>query len=433
MNLARLNHILIPSTSAERERWRLGLVGRLTRPGWWLYSALSEEGRVLSVLVLFIGTAGLDVATSQVYYLWAALMGLLTASMAVRPFMTLRDVVADVRVPPRIGVGVPVTFTISLRNRGDRARHAIRIRGPFLPWDGRWMDTEARIAELGAGETEHRDVQARFIQRGRHHLDPFQACALVPLGLTVGPIIRSESCHFVVVPHIANVDRFDVPSGRRFQPGGINHASETGETMELLGVRPYRPGDAVRDLHAKTWARQGTPHVREYQQEYFTRIGVVLDDDRSAVTEAGFEACVSLAAGIIAKLGRGDTLVDLAFTSGEQPTVTVGRSVASLDQALDALADADHRAPWEIEAVTARLAPKLDELSSLVLVTQSRDDKVLGLAEEIRRRGVACIVVRVEDDTGPRWLRRDDALPARGRRERVVMASHALSQEPLAI
>ena len=173
--------------------------------------------------------------------------------------------------------------------------------------------------------------------------------------------------------------------------------------------------------------------MREYQQEYFTRIGVVLDDDRSAVTEAGFEACVSLAAGIIAKLGRGDTLVDLAFTSGEQPTVTVGRSVASLDQALDALADADHRAPWEIEAVTARLAPKLDELSSLVLVTQSRDDKVLGLAEEIRRRGVACIVVRVEDDTGPRWLRRDDALPARGRRERVVMASHALSQEPLAI
>ncbi|MEQ9323804.1 MAG: DUF58 domain-containing protein [Polyangiaceae bacterium] len=433
MNLARLNHILIPSTSAERERWRLGLVGRLTRPGWWLYSALSEEGRVLSVLVLFIGTAGLDVATSQVYYLWAALMGLLTASMVVRPFMSLRDVEAEVRVPPRVGVGAPVTFTISLRNRGDRPRHAIRIRGPFLPWDGRFIGAEARVAELAAGETEHRDVQARFIQRGRHHLDPFQACALLPLGLAVGPIIRSESCHFVVVPHIANVDRIDVPSGRRFQPGGINHASITGETMELLGVRPYRPGDALRDLHAKTWARQGSPHVREYQQEYFTRIGVVLDDDRSAVTEAGFEACVSLAAGIIAKLGRGDTLVDLAFASGEQPTVTIGRSVASLDQALDALADADHRSAWNVDSISARLAPTLDELSSLVLVTQSRDAKILGLAEEIRRRGVACIVVRVEDDTGPRWLRRDDPLPARVSEERVVLASHVLSEEPLAI
>lgn len=431
MNLARLNHILIPNTSAERERWRLGLVGRLSRPGWWLYSALSEEGRVLSVLVLFIGTAGLDVATSQVYYLWAALIGLLTASMAVRPFMALRDVDAEVRVPPRVGVGAPVTFTVSLTNRGDRPHHAIRIRGPFLPWDGRWIADEPRIAELGVGATEHREVQATFIQRGRHHLDPFQACAVVPLGLTVGPLIRSESCHFVVVPHISNVERLEIPSGRRFQPGGVNHASRTGETMELLGVRPYRPGDPVRDLHAKTWARQGSPHVREYQQEYFTRIGVLLDDDRSVVTERGFESCVSLAAGIVAKLCRGDTLVDLAFASGEQPIVTVGRSVASLDQALDALADADHRAPWEIDSVSTRLGPLFDELSALVLVTQSREDKVLHLAEAIRRRGVACTVVRIEDDTGPRWLRRDDALPARVREERVVMASQASSGEPL--
>ncbi|HHH27722.1 MAG TPA: hypothetical protein ENK57_05170, partial [Polyangiaceae bacterium] len=230
MNLARLNHILIPSTSAERERWRMGLVGRLTRPGWWIYSALSEEGRVLSVLVLFIGTAGLDVATSQVYYLWAALMGLLVASMAVRPFMTLRDVEAEVRVPPRVGVDTPVTFTISLVNRGERARHAIRIRGPFLPWDGQWIGPEPRIAELGPGNTERREVQAKFVQRGRHHLDPFQACAVVPLGLAVGPLIRSETCHFVVVPHISNVERLTIPSGRRFQPGGVKHASEAGET-----------------------------------------------------------------------------------------------------------------------------------------------------------------------------------------------------------
>jgi uncharacterized protein (DUF58 family) len=360
-------------------------------------------------------------------------MGLLLASMAVRPFMTLAEVEAEVRVPPRIAVGTPVTFTIALHNRGERARHAIRIHGPFLPWDGRWVGPEPRIAELPAGGSEHREVRARFVQRGRHHLDPFQACAVVPLGLAVGPLIRTESCHFVVVPHIANVDRLTVPSGRRFQPGGINHASVTGETMELLGVRPYRPGDAVRDLHAKTWARQGSPHVREYQQEYFTRIGVLLDDSRSDATERGFEACISLAAGIVAKLGRGDTLVDLGFASGEQPDVTVGRSIASLDQALDALADAEHRVPWELASLLTRLGPQLEELSSLLLVTQSRGDEVLQLAEEIRRRSVACIVIRVEDDTGPRWLRRDDALPARASDERVVMASHALSKEPLAL
>jgi len=433
MNLARLNHILIPSTSAERERWRRGLAGRLIRPSWWVYSSLSEEGRVLSILVLFIGTAGLDVATTQVYYLWAALMGLLVASMAVRPWLTLNDVEAKVRAPPRVAVGSTVTFTISLHNRSDRPRHAIRIRGPFLPWDGRWIGREPRVAALGAHESEQREVQARFVQRGRHHLDPFHACAVVPLGLAVGPLISSETCHFVVVPHIANVDRIHLPSARRYQPGGVHHASATGETMELLGVRPYRAGDAVRDLHAKTWARQGTPHVRQYQQEYFTRIGVLLDDDEEAVTERGFEACVSLCAGIVAKLGRGDSLVDLLFVSGGQPDVTVGRSVASLDQALDALADAEARAPRQVGEVIAQLGPKLEELSSVVLVTQSRGPAPLQLAEEIRRRGVACRILRIEDDTGPKWLRRDAALPARASDERVVMAKRVLSEEPLAL
>src|SRR5262249_59829460 len=97
-------------------------------------------------------------------------------------------------------------------------------------------------------------------------------------------------CRFLVVPKLARVEHVSTPLGRRYQPGGVALASKTGESMELIGVRPYRAGDVVRDLHAKSSARLGFPVVREYVQEYFTRIGVVLDTDRTISTPEQLEA-----------------------------------------------------------------------------------------------------------------------------------------------
>jgi len=62
-----------------------------------------------------------------------------------------------------------------------------------------------------------------------------------------------------------------------------------GDATDLLGVRPYRPGDPVRDLHARSWARHGSPMVREYQESYFTRIGCRRTTDASAASPAHLE------------------------------------------------------------------------------------------------------------------------------------------------
>ena len=36
---------------------------------------------------------------------------------------------------------------------------------------------------------------------------------------------------------------------------------------------------------ARSWARTGIPVVREYQEEYFSRVGVVVDTDKEAADE----------------------------------------------------------------------------------------------------------------------------------------------------
>ena len=69
----------------------------------------------------------------------------------------------------------------------------------------------------------------------------------------------------------------DLDVGKRYQPGGIALTSHIGESPEYIGNRDYRPGDSLRRIDPRAWARLATPIVREYSEEYYCRIALVLD------------------------------------------------------------------------------------------------------------------------------------------------------------
>ena len=399
------------------------------RPVGWGYSAFSAEGRVLSVLVLFLGFVALEIYGTRVYLLWSALVGVLLAAVVVRRAYRLDGVRIETDVPRRVTVGEPARFGVTLRNDGDRDHLALRVAGPFLPWDGRWTGDPPVFPRLAPGASVRGEARARFIERGEHHLDSFSVAALVPLGLALGPAISGPGCRFLVVPRVAPVDRVALPVGDRYQPGGVVQASSTGEAMELWGVRPYRRGDSVRDLHALTWARTGIPHVREYRQEYFSRVGVILDNDRAVSSDDGLEAAISLTAGVVASLSRGEALIDLLVCDGQVHPLTLGRSLGYLEQALDLLACVVPGAPLDAAELVGRLEPYIAQLSAVVLVTEARADRGptgperQQLVELLESHGVRCKVVRVARAAG----RDAPSFP----QERVVPFADIAGEEPL--
>src|SRR5262249_12709747 len=228
MNFARLNHILIPTTKEGRDRFRRSLLGRLVAPLGFFYSALSDEGRVIAVAALGIGAFGLDTAQTAVYLLSSALAGLIVASLLATRFHRLGGVRVEVDAPRRVTLGDSITFSVVLHNDGPgaRDRHAVRVHGPFLPWDGTWTGSPGRTdtntntitKTLAAGQRARVELTARFSQRGEHHLDPFSVTALVPLGLAQGRPVSSAGVKFLVVPRIARVVRLCTPPGSRYQP-----------------------------------------------------------------------------------------------------------------------------------------------------------------------------------------------------------------------
>jgi uncharacterized protein (DUF58 family) len=251
------------------------------------------------------------------------------------------------------------------------------------------------VESLEAGATATVECRARFVARGQHHLDPFLVQAIVPLGLTLGPAVFTESVSFLVVPKIAPVAHLETPVTRRHQPGGVALASKTGESMDLLGIRDYRPGDPLRDLHARSWARLGRPVVREYQEEYFTRIGVVVETDALRGSERQLEAALSLAAGVVERLSRGEALIDLLVVGNQVHTLTLGRSLGFLDQALDLLACVSPSGRFDASATSSHLGPHLARLSCLVFVALAWESEQQSFVERIQSTGVACRTVVV--------------------------------------
>ena len=417
LNFAKLNHILIPSTKAERDRFRRGRFGRALAPIVRVLESLSDEGRLVALCALAMGAFSLDVRHTEMYALWSALVGLLVASLAIAPLFRLDGVRAEVSVPRRVTVGQEIRFALTLRNEGGRKHHAIRLRGPFLPWDGRWTSDAPRVRRLAPGETAHVEFAGRFVARGEHHLDAFHLAPLAPLGLAMGRRIATSGCRFLVVPKVANVVRLKLASGLKHQPNGVALASKTGQSMDLLGVRPYRIGDPVRDLHARSWARHGAPVVREYQEEYFRRIGVVVDTQvrkpsrRGDDPERMLEASLSLAAGAIAHLSLGEALVDLLVVGDKMHDLTLGRSVGFLEQALDLLAcvehgqSASHASHAPLDTLMAQLEPHLPKLSALLVIALGSADE--RITSRVGGYGVACrtmVVVseRTVDHSGDR-------------------------------
>jgi uncharacterized protein (DUF58 family) len=400
IDFARLNHILIPKGKEERDRFRESRLGRILLPTVGLFwGSLTDEGRSLLVVTFLVGAVSVDVRNTTGYVFFSLLVGLLIGSLAAAFRLRLGDLTLAVDAPRRVTVGEPVTFTIACtrpRTRAGSRRDPVRVRGPFLPWDGAWLDEAPAEIVVAAGGSASAQMRARFVARGLHHLDPFTAAAVAPGGLANGPRRPSAAVKLHVVPRVANVVRLPFAVVARHQPGGVALASKSGEAMDLLGIRPYRPGDPVRDLHARSWARTGVPVVREYQQEYFTRVGVVLDTDIDDAER--LELAIELAAGVIANLSRGEALVDVLVVGDTVHELTLGRSLGTLDQALELLASVERGPSFGAPQLLGRLEPYLGRLSTVVVIALTEGPERTALERGIENRGIACTTLLVDDE-----------------------------------
>lgn len=396
VNFARLNHVFIPAKKPDRDRLRKGRLAKLLGPLFGLAGSLTREGRSFMVLCLLLAAASVDVGESQVYLLFGTLVGVLCGALVLRMFYRLDGCRIEIENPSRVAVGEPLTFAVTIVNEATRDAWSVRVERPFLPWDGKWLGTQPAIRHVPAGARRTARAEARFIERGEHHLDAFDAVRVAPFGLTVGRHVESGGARFLVVPRIANVPRVTL-SYRSPIRDGRSVAHTTPGDGEIAGVRPYRLGDPLKHLHVRTWARTGVPHVRHYVDERADRVALIVALDGTDAGEPRIEAAISLAAGIAMRLtsGEGSGLDQLVL--GDRSTrVEPRRGRAALELCLDALAKlVVEKAP---KNPLGPIEDVLPSLSSVVLVTCDHRPERKAIADAIAQGSVPCHWIEVVDD-----------------------------------
>jgi uncharacterized protein (DUF58 family) len=264
----------------------------------------------------------------------------------------------------------------------------------------RFTPRESRLVPRPDGSAES-SVEMRALRRGRYVLRGPGVRRVDPLGLSASPAVHAADQPLLVYPRFYRMEDFAIPLGRRYQPGGIPLSSSTGDAIEFVGTRDYREGDPVKNIHWRSWARRGAPVVKEYQEEYFCRIAIILDTflpRRPRPADVmGFEAAISVVASIADYFSRSEYIVDILAAGPDIYEVSAGRSLAYLENILDVLACLEPSYAPPFATIGPHLFEKLAQITTVVAVLQDWDPVRRDFLRRVKQLGTGVRVLIVHD------------------------------------
>lgn len=374
-----------------RHAWR----ERLTRPGQYVVAA--------AVTSIIAGSLPEVMAGSYTFSAFVSLVLMsLTISILVRPRGTVTRM-----LPERCVAGSTLPLRITVTNPGPRDLSDLSAFEFRLPESLKIAGEPQFIPRLAPGHSHTFEYALLTSRRGSYSLPGPTVLSSFPFGLTQARRFEPANHRLIVYPPFHRLARLDVPAGQRYQPGGIVLTSNVGESMEFVGTREYQPGDRLRDLHPRSWARVGFPVVRQYQEEFLTRIALLVDTFippapmrlRRAVAsaEALLEANLSMAASITDCLARQEYIVDLFAAGPELYYFQAGRSLGLFENVMDILACIERSPRDPLEVLGPRFNDELGQISTVIALLLDWEPRRQAFVRAVQRLGVQVKIIVISD------------------------------------
>lgn len=392
--------------------------------GYMVPRRFTPAGILALVALVIAGALGAEMDQTVAFQLFGLTLAILIVSMIASAFFGGRFVVR--RILPRFGsVGEPLAYHILVRNESTVAREGLEVldelvdprptkeqfirarrRLVFGAWGKPRLAAAEPIRQLAKGL---RPASLSPLRSGtevstRAELTPLRRGALRfaavvvarpdPLGLVRGFIRQELAQSVLILPKRYLLPDLSLPGVRSYQRGGVTLASAIGESEEFVSLRDYRPGDPMRHVHWRSWARHGRPIVKEFQDEFFVRHALVLDTFATEEQRAAFEEAVSVAASFACTTGTEENLLDLLFVGTQAVCVTTGRGVAQAEQALEALA-AVQPSPGRFGALEELVLRHAGPVCGCVCVLLGWDEPRRQLVRKLEQRGLPVVVLVV--------------------------------------
>ena len=386
----------------------------------WTYP-FTPPGKVVMMALSVSALAGAITDDMPIYQIPVTLAVLVMVASACGSVLRWLSVSISGEWPDRVTAGQTVRgdFTVTNNNRWPLLDVSLAVFKLPATWEG--LREERMVPTLPAGESAKLPIRVIPRRRGRYVLPSVRAFSTFPFNLFRNQLGRKESRPILVLPRFEPLQRINVDIGQRYQPGGIALMSQIGESPEYIGNREYMPGDSPRHIDFKSWARLAKPVVREFHEEYFHRLGLVLDTflprDWLSLNwlpadwrrhpwlrrqgERELEAAVSLTASVAEVFARGEYLLDVFAAGSELHIFRTGRSTTPIDAVLDILAEVPPCRSNPFAMLTAALATELPHISALVCVFLCWDESRQRLVQAALDNGCRVKVIVIQRRNAP--------------------------------
>ncbi len=195
---------------------------------------------------------------------------------------------------------------------------------------------------------------------------------------------------------------------------GLHKSPYKGQSVEFLQHREYIPGDDLRRVDWKVWARQDRLTVKEFEEETSLRLTLLVDGSASmdyrggraappagAVRPSKFETAATLAASLAwLALSHGDAAGCAVFDDRVRRGLPPRSRATHLSEICDLLEAPRNAGPSDFQPVLTGLASTLPTRGMVILVSDllgDRDGILRGL-RLLRRRGHDLAILHVMDD-----------------------------------
>jgi uncharacterized protein (DUF58 family) len=298
---------------------------------------------------------------------------------------------------------------LTLREPGEEERNAFDRRLAYFRWQ--WLMLENRCFTGGVSRQDilvppdqsiNVAMEILPLRRGVIQLQDLRLLLPDPFGLFQRcRKIKAPSATITVLPKRYRLPPIELPGGAAFRISGEANTHGIGTTGEFMGLRDYRPGDPLRQIHWKSWARTGRPIVKELEDTYFPRYGLVVDTFSCDPTDHVFEEAISVAASFAAAIDTNQSLLDLMFIKNQAHMVTAGRGVDRAEKLLEVLAGVTPERTSRYEELAKLVLRHRDDLSSCVVIFNGWDGERADFLKRLMQGGVICVPLIIGKGPAP--------------------------------
>jgi len=231
-------------------------------------------------------------------------------------------------------------------------------------------------------------------RRGRLEFSNARLCLPDPLYLLQKFVrVRCSTDSVLVLPKRYKLPDFMLEGAAKNHTGGLSHSLMAGVSDDFKGLRSYRSGDSIKHLDWAAWARTGSPVIREYENVFFPRYGLVLDTNGTYENVDNFEEAISIAASFSRVVDTQECLLDLIFFNKDSQTLTVGAGVARSENLLEHLATLEIEIQPDWQSLSQQVIKHSSSFSVCVVIFTRLSDERRKLVRDWKRAGLNLLVL----------------------------------------